>query len=154
MLLLVPCQKSCDYVCEGLLQSPLLGTTGPYVCVYASAILFLINVSTFNIITFLCVCVLDCFSCVQLFATPWTVARQAPLSMGSSRQKYWRGLPSPSPGDLPDPGIEPASLTDPALAEGPFATSATGKAPSRWQFPFDIYLNLSCTNPQLSLLEV
>ena len=46
---------------------------------------------------------------VQLFATPWTVAYQAPLSMGFSRQEYWSGLPFPSPGDLPDPGIEPRS---------------------------------------------
>ena len=44
---------------------------------------------------------------VQFFATPWTVAYQAPLSMGFSRQEYWNGLPFPSPGDLPDPGIEP-----------------------------------------------
>ena len=43
--------------------------------------------------------------------TPWTVARQAPLSMGFSRQEYWSGLPFPSPGALPDPGIEPGSLT-------------------------------------------
>ena len=48
-------------------------------------------------------------SCVQLFAIPWTVAHQAPLSMGFSRQEYWTGLPFPSPGDLPDPGIEPRS---------------------------------------------
>ena len=48
-------------------------------------------------------------SCVQLFATPWTVAYQAPPSMGFSRQEYWSGLPLPSPGDLPDPGIEPGS---------------------------------------------
>ena len=46
---------------------------------------------------------------VQLFATLWTVAHQAPLSMGFSRQKYWSGLPFPSPGDLPDPGMEPRS---------------------------------------------
>ena len=43
----------------------------------------------------------------QLFATPWTVAFQGPLSMGFSRQEYWSGLPFPSPGDLPDSGIEP-----------------------------------------------
>ena len=49
------------------------------------------------------------FSHVQLFATPWTVAHQAPPSMGFSRQEYWSGLPFPSPGDLPDPGIEPSS---------------------------------------------
>ena len=45
---------------------------------------------------------------VQLFATPWTVAYQAPPSMGFSRQEYWSGLPLPSPGDLPDPGIKTA----------------------------------------------
>ena len=45
----------------------------------------------------------------QLFETPWTVACQAPLSMGFSRQEYWSGLPFPSPGDLPNPGIEPGS---------------------------------------------
>ena len=47
---------------------------------------------------------------VQLFGTPWTIAHQAPLSMGFSRQEYWSGVPFPSPGDLPDPGIEPGSL--------------------------------------------
>ena len=46
---------------------------------------------------------------VRLFATPWTVAYQASPSMGFSRQEYWSGLPCPSPGDLPDPGIEPGS---------------------------------------------
>ena len=46
---------------------------------------------------------------VSLFATPWTVAHQAPPSMGFSKQEYWSGLPCPSPGDLPDPGIEPRS---------------------------------------------
>ena len=50
-------------------------------------------------------------SCVRLFATPWTVAYQASPSMGFSRQEYWSGLPFPSPGDLPDPGIEPRSPT-------------------------------------------
>ena len=49
--------------------------------------------------------------CVHLFVTPWTVAHQAPLSMGFSRQEYCSGLPFPSPGDLSDPGIEPGSLT-------------------------------------------
>ena len=47
------------------------------------------------------------FSHVQLFVTPWTVTSQTPLSMGFSRQEYWSGLPVPSPGDLPDPGIKP-----------------------------------------------
>ena len=54
---------------------------------------------------------LKLLSHVQLFATPWTVAYQAPPSMGFSRQGYWSGLPFPSPGDLPDPGIEPRSPT-------------------------------------------
>ena len=65
------------------------------------------------------------FSCVQLFATLWTVALQAPLSMGFPRQEYWSGLSFPPPGDLPNPGIEPASLTPPALAAGFFTTSTT-----------------------------
>ena len=62
---------------------------------------------------------------VRLFATPWTAAHQAPLSMKSSRQEYWRGWPFPSPGDLFDPGTEPTSLKSPALAGGFFTTSAT-----------------------------
>ena len=63
-------------------------------------------------------------SCVQLFATRWTVAHRAPLSMGCPRQEYWSGLSCPPPGDLPDPGIEPAS---PALAGGFFTTEPPGK---------------------------
>ena len=69
------------------------------------------------------VCMLSCFSRVQLFATPWTVACQAPLSMGFSRQEYWSGLSCPTPGDLPDPRIELASLK--SLTGGFFTTSAT-----------------------------
>ena len=56
-----------------------------------------------------CVCVLSCFSHVPLSVTSWTVAHQAPLSMGFSRQEYWSGLPCPSSGDLPDAEIEPTS---------------------------------------------
>ena len=52
---------------------------------------------------------------VRLFVTPWTVARQAPLSMGFSWQEYWSGLSCPPLGDLPDPGIEPAFPVSPAL---------------------------------------
>ena len=55
-------------------------------------------------------------------ATPQTVARQAPLSMGLSRQEHWSGLPFPTPGDLPNPGIKPESLVSPALAGGFFST--------------------------------
>ena len=60
-----------------------------------------------------CACMLSRFSHVQLFATPWTVACQAPLSMGFSRQENWIGLPCPPPGDLPDPVIEPTSPAAP-----------------------------------------
>ena len=76
-----------------------------------------------------CACMLSCFSCVRLFVTPWTIARQAPLSMGLSRQEYCSGLPCPPPGDLPDPGMEPVPLMSPALAGRFFTTSATWEAP-------------------------
>ena len=64
---------------------------------------------------------------VRLFATPWTVAHQAPLSMGFSRQEYWSVLPFPSPGDLPDPRIEPTSpaLKTDALPPEPPGMSAS-----------------------------
>ena len=65
------------------------------------------------------------FSHVQLFATPWTIAHQAPLSMGFSKQEYWSGFPCPPPGDLPNPGIKPVSLRSPALAGGFFTASTT-----------------------------
>ena len=68
---------------------------------------------------------LSCFSCVSLFAMLWTVALQAPLSMGFSRQGYWSGLLCPPPEDLPDLGIESTSLMSPALAGKFFTTSVT-----------------------------
>ena len=77
-------------------------------------------------------CMLSRFSRVQLCATPRTVAFQALLSMELSRQDYWSGLPRPLPGDLPNPGIKPASLMSPALAGGFFTTSAT------WEVPKDV----------------
>ena len=67
------------------------------------------------------------FSCVQLFLTLWTIACQAPLSMGFSRNEYWSGLPCPPPGDLPHPRIEPTSLTSPALAGRFFTIVSHGK---------------------------
>ena len=73
-------------------------------------------------------CVLSRFSPVLLYVTLWTVAHQAPLSMGSSRQEYWSGQPSPLPGDLPDPWTEPESLKSPALTGRFFTTSATSVA--------------------------
>ena len=69
------------------------------------------------------VCLCSHFSCVQLCVILWTVACHVPLSMGFSRQEYWSGLSSP--GDLPNPGIEPTSLTSPALAGGFFTSSFT-----------------------------
>ena len=73
----------------------------------------------------MCVCV-----CAQsrLTVTPWTVNRHAPLSMEFSRQECWSGLPSPSPGDLPDSGIELTSLASPALTGG-FFHNFCGLAP-------------------------
>ena len=71
-----------------------------------------------------CVCARKSFqSCLTL--TLWTVACQAPLPTGFSREEYWNGLPCTSPADLPDPGIEPTSLESPALAEGFFTIRAT-----------------------------
>ena len=66
---------------------------------------------------------------VRLFVTPWTAAYQAPPSMGFSRQEYWSGLPFPSPGDLPDPGIEPRSPAleaDALTSEHPVANGIRG----------------------------
>ena len=65
---------------------------------------------------------------VQLFATPWTITRQVPLSIGFSRQEYLSALPFPSPGDLPDPGIKSTSLTSPALAGRFFPPSTAWEA--------------------------
>ena len=73
------------------------------------AILFVIE--AIDIYACMCVCVRGCFSLVTL----WTVARQVPLFMGFSRQEYWSGLPFPSSGDLPNPGIEPGSPVSSAL---------------------------------------
>ena len=66
--------------------------------------------------------------CVQLFATLWTAAHQAALSMGFSRQEYWSGLPRPPSGDLPDPGIEPVFLKTLSSADGFFTSSVTREA--------------------------
>ena len=86
-----------------------------YIYIHIYIYIFFINLyisdglPLFLWIMLLCMCVLSCFSCVQFFVTPWTVARQAPLSMGFCRQEYWSGLPCSPPGDLPDPGFEPSS---------------------------------------------
>ena len=87
-------------------------------------VLFHIEISVCNSYLPLCwqVCMLSHFSRVQLCATLWTVARQASLSVGSSRQEYWSGLPCPPPGDLPDPGTETRSRQSSALS-GTFFTT-------------------------------
>ena len=75
-----------------------------------------------------CVCVCEVTSVMSNSVTLWTVAHQAPLSIGFSRREYWSGLPCPPLGDLPDPGIEPTSLMCPELAGRFFTTSATQEA--------------------------
>ena len=79
----------------------------------------------------LCVCARTCAKLLQSCLTlmiPWTVAHQVPLSMGFSRQEYWNGMPFIPPGELPNLGIEPASLMSPALTDGFFTTSTIRKA--------------------------
>ena len=73
---------------------------------------------------------LSCFSHVLLCATPWTIACQAPLSLGFSRQEYWSGLPCPPPENLADPGIKPLSLMYPALSGRFFTANTTWEIPA------------------------
>ena len=75
------------------------------------------------------VCAVWLLSRVRLFVTPWTAARQAPLSMGFSRQEYSSGLPFPPPEDLPGPAIEPTSPVSPALQVDSLPTEPSGKPP-------------------------
>ena len=75
-----------------------------------------------------CTCA-QSLSHVQHFAAPWTVAQQALLSVGLSRQEYWSGLPFSPPGELPNPGTEPESVVSPALAGQFFTTEPSGKPP-------------------------
>ena len=88
---------------------------------------------------------------VQLFATPWTVAHQAPLSMEFSRQEYWSGLPFPSPGDLLDPGIEPGS---PALQADALPSEPPGNPVFLiyWSYISFLFLSLSSSFP--GILEI
>ena len=75
------------------------------------------QVFQYYLVKSLCACMLSCFSHVQLFVTLWTVAHQAHLFMGFSRQEYWSRLPCSPPGDLPNPGIKPVSPAAPALQD-------------------------------------
>ena len=84
-----------------------------------------IGFSVFSLVMVMVMVMVKSLSRVQLFATPWTVAYQAPPSMGFSRQEYWSGLPFPSPGGLPNPGMEPRS---PALEANALTSEPPGKA--------------------------
>ena len=84
-------------------------------------------IKQWSVVMIMWVCACCLFSHVWLHETLWTVAHQAPLSMGISMHEYWIGLPCPSPGDLPDLGIVSVALTSPALAGKFFTSSATWK---------------------------
>ena len=83
-----------------------------------------------------CVCMQSCFSHIWLFATLWTVARQASLSLGFSRQEYWSGLSCPPPENLLNPGVDHVSFVSPAVAGRFFTTNATWEAPYTYIFFF------------------
>ena len=90
-----------------------------------------------------CLCMLNHFSRVHLFAILWTIAHQAPLSMGFPWQEYWSGLPCPPTGDLPDPGIKPASLRALALQAVSLPLVPRGKPVT----VFSLYLTTFLFNP-------
>ena len=99
--------------------------------------------SVFYECKFICACcVLSHFSCIRLFVMLWTVALQAPLSIGFSRQEYWSGLPFPS-GHLPSPGIKSTSLTSPTLAGGFLTTSTTWDIYLQFLNVFEYFIHLS-----------
>ena len=88
-----------------------------------------------------------------LYAAPWAVAHRAPLSMGFSRQEYWGGLPCPPPGDLPDAGFEPTSLTSPVFTGRFFTTSTTWQTHVQptlcWAFLFELNWHSQSCSSQL-----
>ena len=86
-------------------------------------------------------CILSRFSCVHLFATPVECSPPGSSVHEIFRQEYWSGLPCPPPGDLPDPGIKPASLMSPVLAGGFFITGTT------WEAVLGVYFKLSSASP-------
>ena len=101
----------------------------------------------------MCACMLSCFSRVQFLATPWTIAHQAPLSLGFSRQEYWSGLPCPPLGDLPNPGIKP---TSPALQADSLPLCHQESPSGQWWAPHGGEAHLvehcqACTSPLWAL---
>ena len=114
------CQRLTDHWCVGLLKSSLFCSSDLHV-------FLLWGMADVFVMVFRHMCAKSLQSCP--FVTLWTVAHQAPLSMGFSKQEYWSGLPCPPPGDLPDPGIEPMSLMSFALAGRFFTISTTWEAP-------------------------
>ena len=107
------------------------GTVRPiFLCCYKNLMRHAhVSTAEQNTICHICECVL---SRVWLFAAPWTVAHQVPLSMEFSRPECWSGLPFPPPGDLPDPGIEPTSLETPPLAADSLPLVPPGKSLKIW----------------------
>ena len=89
----------------------------PYIGTFQSHVYKIFQSHIYKILYLLHVYMLIHFSCIGLFGSPWTVVCQAHLSRGFSKQKYWSGLPFPSPGYLPDPGIELVSPALPGLYE-------------------------------------
>ena len=104
--------------------------------------------------TLYCCCHLVAKSVSNSFAVPWTVACQAPLSIEFSRQEYWNGLPCPSPGNLLEPGIEPASLMSPALTGRFFTTGAIWEGSAKRCAPQLLSLCSRAREPQLLSLRV
>ena len=115
------------------------------------------NISWAPIMFQMCECVLSHFSCVWLCATLWTVACQAPLSMGFSRQAYWSELPCPPLGDLPNPGIKPMSLACPALTTDSLPLPPPGKPMFQitWQHSEDLEIKKwkSCSQGNVHLCD-
>ena len=115
---------------------------GSSIQAYSSLVSFMVRgiVPLIDFSVCLRACVLSQFSHVQLSTTSWTVVRQAPLSLGFSRQEYWSGLPCPPPENLPDPGIKPTSPASPALAGRLFTT----EPPEKPRFVCNTHLRLFC----------
>ena len=103
-VLVCVCVSACEQkVCWGSIEYPAFS--------FILAFIMLVTFHVYFFFRYVCVHVRSHFICIRLFAALWSVAPQAPLSMGIlSRQEYWSGLPCPPPGDLPSPGIKPASL--------------------------------------------